>query len=110
MALVCLRQTAGGRIGRGRDIPRPLRMPSTSLKLYVKTWCPWCVAAQEWLDARGYRYALVDVEAAAADYQEMIRLSGQRRTPTLVTGDGLVLPDFGPEELATFLQKHSIEP
>jgi len=85
-------------------------MPSTALKLYVKTWCPWCVTAQEWLDARGYRYELIDVEAKREDYDEMIRLSSQRRTPTLVTGEGVVLPDFGPEELAVFVEKHSITP
>ena len=33
------------------------------MKLYVKLWCPWCVSAREWLDARGYRYELIDVEA-----------------------------------------------
>jgi glutaredoxin len=85
-------------------------MPSTVLKLYVKTWCPWCVTAQEWLDARGYGYELIDVEAKQADFDDMIRLSSQRRTPTLVTGEGLVLPDFGPDELAVFLEKHSITP
>lgn len=85
-------------------------MADSALKLYVKTWCPWCVTAQQWLDARGYRYELIDVEAKRADYEEMIRLSGQRRTPTLVTSSGLVLPDFGPDELAVFLGKHSIAP
>ena len=80
------------------------------LKLYVKIWCPWCVMAWEWLDARGYRYELLDVEKNRADYDDMIRLSGQRRTPTLVTGSGAVLPDFGPEELESFLKKHSITP
>jgi glutaredoxin 3 len=78
------------------------------LKLYVKTWCPWCVMAQDWLDARGYQYQLIDVEAKRADYEEMIRLSGQRLTPTLVTADGAVLPDFGPEELEVFLKDRSI--
>jgi len=79
-------------------------------KLYVKTWCPWCVRAQDWLDTHGYRYTLVDVEKTRADYDEMFRLSGQRLTPTLVTADGLVLPDFGPDELEVFLKKHSIAP
>ncbi len=83
---------------------------TAALKLYVKAWCPWCVSAKEWLDAHGYRYELIDVEQDRSDYDTMIRLSGQRRTPTLVTADGLVLPDFGPEELAVFLQKHSIAP
>jgi glutaredoxin len=79
-------------------------------KLYVKVWCPWCVMAQEWLDQRGYRYELIDVEKSRAAYDEMIRLSGQRLTPTLVTADGLVLPDFGPEELEVFVKKHSLTP
>lgn len=74
-----------------------------SLKLYVKTWCPWCVKAQHWLDARGYRYELLDVEADRATMEEMVRLSGQRRCPTLVIGPR-VLPDFGPEELEGFLR------
>lgn len=79
-------------------------------KLYVKVWCPWCVMAREWLDTRGYRYTLIDVEKTRDDYDEMIRLSGQRRTPTLVTATGQVLPDFGPDELEVFLKKHSITP
>lgn len=80
------------------------------LKLYVKLWCPWCVRAWQWLDARGYRYDLIDVEQSRADYDAMIRLSGQRLTPTLVTAAGAVLPDFGPEELEGFLTTNSIAP
>ncbi len=80
------------------------------LKLYVKVWCPWCVMAREWLDSHGYRYQLIDVEQSRPDYDEMIRLSGQRRTPTLVTTEGLMLPDFGPDELEVFLKRHSISP
>lgn len=80
-----------------------------TLKLYVKTWCPWCVMAQQWLDGRGYKYELIDVESARSNYEEMIRLSGQRLTPTLTAGD-LVLPDFGPEELAAFVKKHALVP
>ncbi len=83
---------------------------SDTLKLYVKTWCPWCVRAQEWLDAHRYDYELIDVEASSADYKEMIRLSGQRLTPTLVTGSGLVLPDFGPQELEQFIAEHGLQP
>lgn len=79
------------------------------LKLYVKVWCPWCVMAQRALDGKGFRYQLIDVEARRADYDEMIRLSGQRYTPTLAVGP-LVLPDFGPEELDAFLQQHQIAP
>ncbi len=80
-----------------------------TLKLYVKVWCSWCVAARDWLDAHGYRYETVDVEEDRAGFDEMVRLSGQRRCPTLLAG-GKVLPDFGPAELETFLRKHSIAP
>lgn len=79
------------------------------LTLYVKTWCPWCVMAQRDLDGRGFKYQLIDVESDRALYDEMIRLSGQRYTPTLVAGE-LVLADFGPEELAAFIQKHHLAP
>ena len=80
------------------------------LKLYVKVWCPWCVMAQEWLDARGYKYDLIDVERRREAYDDMIEFSGQRYTPTLVVDDEKVLPDFGPDELERFLKKHSITP
>ena len=80
------------------------------MKLYVKTWCPWCVSAREWLDSRNYKYELIDVEATKADYETMIRLSGQSKTPTLVLEDGAVLPDFGPDELAAFVAKHNLRP
>lgn len=65
--------------------------------------------AEEWLQGHGYRYEAIDVRADQSAFDEMIRLSGQRRAPTLVT-DGRVLPDFGPEELADFLKAHSIAP
>jgi glutaredoxin 3 len=80
------------------------------MTLYVKVWCPWCVAAREWLDTRGFGYELIDVEADRADYDEMIRLSGQTKTPTLVTAEGRVLPDFGPEELEAFVDRHGLKP
>jgi glutaredoxin 3 len=80
------------------------------MKLFVKVWCPWCVAAREWLDTRGYQYQLVDVEANAADFAEMKKISGQTRTPTLQTDDGKVLPDFGPDELAAFVKEHNLSP
>ena len=80
------------------------------MKLYVKVWCPWCVSAREWLDSRGYKYELIDVEANRADYDRMIQLSGQSKTPTLVLANGTVLPDFGPDELAAFVAKHNLRP
>jgi len=65
--------------------------------------------AEEWLDAHGYGYERIDVITDHAAFDEMIQLPGQRRAPTLEVA-GRVLPDFGPEELALFLEKHSIPP
>lgn len=84
-------------------------MSNATLTLYVKTWCPWCIRAIALLNSKGYQYVQIDVEASKAAYDEMIRLSGQRLTPTLVVGDK-VLPDFGPDELLAFLEKHQIQP
>jgi glutaredoxin len=82
---------------------------SAPLKLYVKSWCPWCITARQYLAKRGFRFEEIDVEADRAAYAEMIRLSGQTYTPTLSVEDKL-LADFGPDELQVFLQKHHIEP
>lgn len=79
------------------------------LKLFVKPGCPWCSMAEEWLDDHRYAYEPIDVISDRAAFAEMVRVSGQRRAPTLQAGD-LVLPDFGPEELAVFLKQHSIVP
>ena len=79
------------------------------LKLYVKTWCPWCITARQYLAKRGYEFEEVDVEADRAAYAEMIRLSGQTYTPTLSVEDKL-LADFGPAELQLFLEKNHIQP
>lgn len=80
------------------------------MKLYVKVWCPWCVEARKWLDSRGFKYELVDVEANREHYDAMIRISGQSKTPTLVLPDGSVLPDFGTDELEVFVVKHNLQP
>ena len=80
------------------------------MKLYVKVWCPWCVEARKWLDSRGFKYELVDVEASRESYEAMIRISGQSKTPTLVLPDGAMLPDFGTDELEAFVAKHNLKP
>ncbi|HLB33206.1 MAG: hypothetical protein A3F67_00965 [Verrucomicrobia bacterium RIFCSPHIGHO2_12_FULL_41_10] len=73
-------------------------------KLYVKTGCPWCHEAIEWLDARHIRYELIDVRSNQDAFNEMIAISGQQKTPTLQTPDHRVLADFGVEQLPDFLE------
>ena len=82
---------------------------SAPLKLYVKSWCPWCVSARQYLDRHRYSYDEINVSRDPEAYEEMIRLSGQTLAPTLLA-DGKVLADFGPDELDRFLKTERILP
>ncbi len=77
--------------------------------LYIKPWCPWCIEAIEYLDARGFRYEKRDVLADADAYARMRQISGQSLTPTLEIGDA-VLADFDTRQLASFLEEEGIAP
>ena len=79
--------------------------------LYVKTRCPWCVEAVEYLDAKGYHYKQVDVLKDPEAFERMKELSGQRLTPTLVIEEGdLLLADFDTGQLEKFLRQHDLKP
>jgi glutaredoxin 3 len=79
-------------------------MTQSALILYVKTGCPWCTNAEEYLDRQGYEYERVDVQQDRAAFDEMKRVSGQTYAPTLVIAEK-VLADFSPEELEQFLRE-----
>ena len=79
-------------------------------RLFIKPGCPWCVEVINYLRQRGYRFDLVDVLMDADGFEEMKRLSGQRKTPTMQVGhDGPVLADFGVEELVPFLAENGLD-
>lgn len=83
--------------------------PPRMLELYVKLWCPWCVAAIETLDALGCTYTLHDVEKDPAGAATVRAISGQSKVPTM-SAAGAVLADFGPEEVEPFLHKLGLLP
>ena len=56
-----------------------------------------------WLDDHDIAYEKIDVIADEAAFAEMVRISGQELAPVLEV-NGKVLADFGPEELAKFLE------
>ncbi len=76
----------------------------TSIKLYTRPMCSWCVDAKDYLRARQIEFEDVDVGRDAAAYQEMEQLSGQPYVPTIVI-DGEVLANFDTAQLAEFLEK-----
>jgi glutaredoxin len=77
---------------------------SKRIRLFIKPYCGWCHKAVRWLDEHNVDYEQVDVIADEAAFDEMIRLSGQDLAP-VIDVDGEVLADFGPDQLADFLNK-----
>ncbi len=75
--------------------------------LYVKSGCPWCAEAEAYLKQHGIAYGKTDVRSDKAAFEEMNRLSGQTKTPTMRWGDE-ILADFGAEELDVFLRERSV--
>ncbi len=78
------------------------------MRVFIKPGCPWCVEAIRWLQSNGYEFEEVNVSADRAAFDEMKELSGQTKAPTLVMDDGLMLADFGVDELIPFLEENGI--
>ncbi len=75
--------------------------------LYVKTGCPWCVEARDFLDGHGIDHREVNVTGDPEAFEDMKRRSGQTKTPTL-DWHGEILADFSVKELVTFLHEHDV--
>jgi glutaredoxin 3 len=83
-------------------------MKPENIRLFVKPWCGWCDQAQEWLDERGIRYEVIDVESDRAGRQEMHALSGQTLAP-VIDVNGQILADFDTGQLAKFWKQFEDE-
>lgn len=76
--------------------------------LYIKPTCPWCLEAIAFLDEHGVPYRRVDITRDDAERLKMERASGQAKVPVL-DWRGLVLSDFGVEELVPFLRARNVK-
>lgn len=76
-------------------------------KLYIKTSCPWCIAATEFLNKHNIAFETKNVTLNPALLEEMQNLSGQTKAPTM-DWDGEILADFGVEELEPFLKQKGV--
>ncbi len=79
-------------------------MNNVQPRLYVKEGCPWCHEASEFLDRHKIAYERIVVTGDHTAMNEMVKVSGQSKAPTL-RWNGKVLADFGVEELESFLKK-----
>jgi glutaredoxin 3 len=75
--------------------------------LYIKPCCPWCDEAEDYLQEHGVAYGRADVTADPVAFDEMKRLSGQTKAPTM-RWDDEILADFGTEELDRFLRERNV--
>ena len=75
--------------------------------LYVKASCPWCDEAEEFLRRHNIAYGKADVHADPAAFDELKRLSGQTKAPTMRWGTE-ILADFGADELEVFLRDKKV--
>ncbi|MFN0067964.1 MAG: glutaredoxin family protein [Limisphaerales bacterium] len=76
-----------------------------AIRFFVKSGCGWCDEARDWLDARGLKYAELNVSRSRTLFDEMIELSGQTRAPVIEV-EGRVLADFGADELEAWWTKN----
>jgi len=75
--------------------------------LYLKPGCLWCDEAEGYLKERGIAYGKADVTVDSVALDEMKRLSGQTKAPTM-RWDDEILADCGVEELDLFLRERNV--
>ena len=63
-------------------------------KIYTKPDCPYCAAAMADMKARGVPFRQIDAKGDLKAREEMVRLSGGLRVPTIVHPDGKVAVGF----------------
>jgi glutaredoxin len=72
--------------------------------LYVKSGCPWCTEALSFFNANNIRVETREVRSNKVFMDQMVKLSGQSKTPTFVLGD-FVVADFDVGEFTAALDR-----
>ena len=80
-------------------------MSQHSIRLFVKTGCPWCEEATDWLDSHKITYQTLNVTRDEAAREEMRELTGQTKAPSIEVDGEHVLADFGADELEAWWKK-----
>ena len=73
--------------------------------LYIKHGCPWCIDALSYFKRRGLDLDIRDIRGSAEGKAELLQISGQTLTPTLVHGD-FVVADFDIGEFEEVLKEN----
>ncbi len=76
--------------------------------LYIKRGCPWCDEVVDYLERKKIEVETLVVSNNRDAMQEMVKLSGQSKAPTM-DWHGKILADFGVDELVPFLKKQGVD-
>lgn len=76
--------------------------------LYVKTGCPWCMEAVDFLTNNGIGFREKNVSQDREAAEEMEKKSNQTKAPVL-DWHGKILADFGEVELKPFLMEQNVK-
>ncbi|MGB0369783.1 MAG: glutaredoxin family protein [Opitutales bacterium] len=72
--------------------------------MYVKSGCPWCIAAEKFFKAKNVDLVIKDVHRDSKARDRMFQISKQSKTPTLEYGDFMVA-DFDTDEFMDAVNK-----
>lgn len=72
--------------------------------LYIKSGCPWCNEALSYFKANNVQLETREVRSNKVFMDQMVKLSGQTKTPTFTLGD-FVVADFDISEFKTALKQ-----
>jgi len=78
------------------------------IEIYLRSWCPYCIAARTLLDRKGAPYTVVDIEREPERRREMIDRAGGRTTvPQIFVGESHV---GGYDDLAALDRAGELDP
>ncbi|MDG1138161.1 MAG: glutaredoxin domain-containing protein [Opitutales bacterium] len=72
--------------------------------LYIKQGCPWCIDALGYFKSKNIQLEVIDVITDSSKMKELVKISGQSKTPTLKNGD-FVVADFDISEFEQAMRK-----
>lgn len=78
----------------------------STVVIYSKASCPYCVMAKQLLDARGVKYSEIRIDLIEAERDNMIRLSGRRTVPQIFINEK---PIGGYDDLAALAKSGKLD-
>ena len=63
-----------------------MNMPQAEIRIYTRSWCPYCTRAKALLTRKGAVFTEIDIEAAPGRREEMIAASGRTTVPQIFIG------------------------